>query len=741
MTDLSSASALSAAVRIVRGESDLDALMPALTDNRLARVIACAPDAHPVAGAIAALCGGLPSLLDAPPRADPALHAALARLIGTSAGREALHAWAAVAPAGWGRAHAEALIDAVHANMCAAITAAALIGPGDASAGLLHASWDVAFAIRHWGLANPAAPTAWTEALSPAERDRLIATMRREPFQVASCLPWLPPDEAKQTRLDARNLNDALDAFVAASPTARAQHAAILPRLVARARPMHLDDLTRLACVMETKTVWRRVQTLIRESPDDAWRVVAEAPWDDLPQDVRAAILRRAAGSPICAAVAAARGRWDASMTDITWDTAVAFFAALDPAVWDALDVATQRRWRHALPGGESHLAVRSLGLRAAILARATLDDALVRAARRHARDERALRWALLPVALGSVGFVAPAAAHALIAALPLPPDPGAFFCIAGKRDDPDVRAPARSALRAPDDLALAIVMQRTTDDDTTMNARCTALRHALRGRARTDMEPIMPLLTDDARAVLMPDPDALVARLAHPDRRDALRQALDRLARFPPEVAVPTCVALTQVTPRDAPVAADALADALQAHGDLFLELADALTDDLRAAVLPLPEDAALADALRGLAQDDPVTARRLAHAFHTSSWRDALLALLHAPQTHAAAVWQAFDDDAQRAIGAVIGAAPSDAAPLAVHDSIAALALTALQSEHDDLRNAGHAALIARPDLVRAFWDRLSPDVQHILARRPTFADLPIVHARPVIQRGPRR
>ena len=735
---LDQSAAIAAAVRAVRGESDLDAVLPALADAGLARVIACAPGTHPLVHAIAALCGRLSDLLDPSIVADPALHAALVRLIGTPEGRTALWWWARVAPAGWGAAHAAALTDAVQRRRCDPGVAAALIGPGDESAALLSDPDDAAFAIRRWGQSDSADPTAWMGALSAGERRRLLATVQRAPSAVASCLPWLPPDEAKQTRLAARDLNDALDAFTAASPTARTQGAAILRRLVARARPMHLLALTRLACAMESKKVWRRVQTLVRTSPDDAWRVVAAAPWDVLPGDVRASILECADESDVCAAVAAARGERDPGAMDITAATAIAFFGALDPDVWDALDAAAQRRWLRHLVRGAAYLAVRALGPRLEFLARARLGDDMAGAIRQHAHDATTLRASLYLVALRSLP---PAEAHALIAALPSPRDSGVVFCIASGAGAPDVLTPARAALRAPDDLALAIVMQRTTDDDTTMNARCTALRHALRGRARTDMEPIMPLLTDDARAVLMPDPDALVARLAHPDRRDALRQALDRLARFPPEVAVPTCVALTQVTPRDAPVAADALADALQAHGDLFLELADALTDDLRAAVLPLPEDAALADALRGLAQDDPVTARRLAHAFHTSSWRDALLALLHAPQTHAAAVWQAFDDDAQRAIGAVIGAAPSDAAPLAVHDSIAALALTALQSEHDDLRNAGHAALIARPDLVRAFWDRLSPDVQHILARRPTFADLMQTPTRSAIRRDLRR
>ena len=118
--------AIAAAVRAIGGEADLDAVLPALDDRRLARVIACAPDADPVVRAVAALCGRLSDLLDPSIIADPALHAAMARLIGTRAGHEALRAWAEVAPAGWGRAHAAALIDAVRRWRCNSAAAAVL---------------------------------------------------------------------------------------------------------------------------------------------------------------------------------------------------------------------------------------------------------------------------------------------------------------------------------------------------------------------------------------------------------------------------------------------------------------------------------------------------------------------------------------------------------------------------------------------------------------------------------------
>jgi len=715
--------ALDAAVRAVRGESDLDAVWSALVDERLARVIACAPDADPVVRAVAALCGRLSDLLDPSIVADPALHAALVRLIGTPEGRTALWWWARVAPAGWGAAHAAALTDAVQRRRCDPGVAAALIGPGDESAALLSDPDDAAFAICRWGQSDPGAPTAWAGALSAGERRRLLDAALRVCSAVASCLPWLPPDIANRMRLDDVVIPAALDAFSAASPTARTQHAAFLRRLVACTHAMHLAALTRLACVMDADDVWRRVQALV-ESPDDAWRVVTAAPWDDLPENVRAA------ASAVHPAIAVARG--EPHRTAATGVSAAAFFAALDPAVWDALDPAVQQRWRHALPCGDAHLAVRSLGLRADILARAAIHNRLVRAALRHGLDDAGLRWALLPVALDAV---APPAVHALTAALPLPPDPGVFFFVASGHDDPSVIARARSALRTPGDLACAVALQRNGDVRSAIRDRCAALRCAMRGRLDDDLGPILALLTDDARAALLPDTAALARRLAHPDRQDALRHALDRLAALPPEVAIPTTVALHRRATwwEDASGTADALADALCGHGDLLAAMVDTLADErLCGALLPLPTNAALADALRAMAQDDPVTARRLAHALWSKNRRTALVALLEATPHHAVAVWGALDAAARRRIGAVLAAVSPGADSRAVSDPLAALALAAVHAHDADLRTAGVTALAARPDVLRACWTALPPQAQQMLGRLPAVADLPPAPAR---------
>ena len=718
-----SSAAMDAAVRAIGGESDLDAVRPALGDNLLAHVIAFAPDAHPLMRMLAALSSRLPALLDRPTIADPALHAAMTRLIGTREGRAALRSWAEMSPAGWGASRAAALIDAVQQGMGHPGVAAALIGACDASAALLSDPDEAAFALRRWGQANAAAPTAWMGALAPAERDRLIATVRRDSFSAASCLPWLPPDIACQMQIADDVLGDALTAFAAASPTARAQHAAVLRRLVDRAQPKHLAALTRLACAMREEDVWRRVQMLVQESPDDARRVVAAAPWDALPTHVHAAILERADTSDVCAAITAARGKH--ARASISWKSAAAFFAALFPAVWDALDAAAQRRWRRALQGRHGHLAVRALGLHPEILAWTEISPALVRAVQRHARDAATLRAALLPVALRAVDLDR---AYALLSAMPtMPSDPGVFFCIADGGDDVGIIASVRDTLRSPADLALAIVLRRSGDVGMAIRPCCDAIQHALRERTWDDLTAMTPILDADDRAALMPDDAALARRLAYPEHRAALHQALARLAALPPAVSVSTHVALKRWKPWNAIDAAAAVADALHAHGDVFLALADAITNaDLRQALLPLPEDAAQANALRELARDDPPTAQRLAHALRGRLWRDALARLLHAPPHHAVAVWQALSDDMRQEIVAVVSAETSDADPPAIRDPIAALALAALQSEHDDLRNAGHAALTARSARIRTIWMQTMPEMQQMLGALPAFADL---------------
>jgi len=464
--------------------------------------------------------------------------------------------------------------------------------------------------------------------------------------------------------------------------------------------------------------------SLLTKNPDDAARRGVDAPWGDLPADIRAAILECADRSPVCAAVAAARGRRDATMLDITQESAVAFFTALDPRVWDALDGEVRRRWLHALPDRHVFLAIRSLGLRPELLVRAQLDNDLVHAARRHAPDDAALRAALLPVALRTVYL---AAARVLIAAWPLPDDPGAFFCIASGQRDPSVIDRARAALRTPDDLACAVALQRQKDIVVWTPSFGALLQHALHGRSYDDLAPILALLTDDARADLMPDREEVGARLAHPDHRERMRAVIDRLAALPPTVAFPTQVALHRWVTRRAPpsAAADVVAAALHAHGDILLAIADGLADAaLRDALLPLPRRKKTATALRTLVRDDPIGGRALACALRRKDRRRTLLALLTAPPQHAAAVWQALEDSERHCVASSLPNGGLTDAALARSDPLAALALQALQSSDPDLRDAGGAALASRKDMIRSRWCDLTPNARHVLGSHPSLA-----------------
>jgi uncharacterized membrane protein YeaQ/YmgE (transglycosylase-associated protein family) len=110
--------ALAATLRALHGEPDVHVVAPALSDQQVARILALAPGVDPVIGALGALAGKVPDLLTPGAIESPALHAAIAALIGTDAGDRVLPSWAWVAPAGWGASHTAALIDAVQRNRC-----------------------------------------------------------------------------------------------------------------------------------------------------------------------------------------------------------------------------------------------------------------------------------------------------------------------------------------------------------------------------------------------------------------------------------------------------------------------------------------------------------------------------------------------------------------------------------------------------------------------------------------------
>jgi len=730
MTILSSAA--EAAVRVMRGESDLETIRVAIKDWRLARALALSNSASPTARTIAALQAGLPALLDESDLADPAVHAFVRSVIDMNGYDDALSLWLKVAPAGWSAGHVTAIMDAMQRGACFPDIAAALIGPSDDAVNAIMKSVNIETVIRQWGRADPNTPTAWMARVSPNAWRRLHGMLLRDRHLFSSCIPWLPPEAIPSTAHIF--IPDALDAFADASPVARARHASLLSRMLQTALPEHLGALTRLALVARRKDVWRRVQDLANESPDMAVTVVVAAPWSDLPDHVRKDMLNAAKRSDICAAIAAARGR--SAHAPVTNVSATAFFAALNPVVWDALPPDAQRQWLDALPVDETHLAIRSLGLRTEFLARARLNNDLVIAARRHAPDAAALCTALFPVSLFDVDVIT---APLLIAAMPeTPPDPGAFFCIAAQQSPPDIIARARAALRTPSDLAVAVTVQRFTSRPHWVYDRCAALHHALRGRTWSDVSSPLAFLGDHARALAAPDLDHLARRMAAPDRRVAMRRALDAIAALPPTVAIPALSALGWRTEHaDLQDIAAAFAHALHAHGDHALAVIDALASNaLRRALLPLPDDPHAAHAVRVLARDDFDVGRRLARALERRAWNAARSALLHASADHAHAILRSLPDEIRSALLSNAGtyarsladAARSDALHTAFQriasvDPLAALALADIAAHLPDVSERGIATLARTPQIARMLLPLLRSDIQDILRSHPVI------------------
>jgi len=59
----------------------------------------------------------------------------------------------------------------------------------------------------------------------------------------------------------------------------------------------------------------------------------------------------------------------------------------------------------------------------------------------------------------------------------------------------------------------------------------------------------LLTVLPADARTGLRPHPNILTVRLAHPDRQDTFRQALNALDALPASVTLPTLHALDDLT------------------------------------------------------------------------------------------------------------------------------------------------------------------------------------------------
>ena len=738
--------ALIATLRALHGETDPHIVAPALDERQFARVLALAPGVDSVISALGALAGERPDFLAPDIRTSPALSAAVASLIGTNAGACVLPTWARVASTGWGVAHADALIDAVHDNRCPRWAAAALIGPTGNAAALLHKPWEMADAIRCWGLMTPDDPMAWMDALAPAERDRLLGDLRANHDSAAICLPWLPEANAVDVvdRITGLFLRFALTAYISASPIARTTHAAILSALMQRAEPGDLAELAHLAVASGMDAAWGEIIRILRVNPWNAVHVVAATPWDTLRADVQKIILSSANRDDVCAAIAYARG--DRTVPPaITQKTARAFFAAVTPDVWTALPAETQQEWRDALDMAHTHLAVRSLGPDPAFLAGSYCSNELVAAVRRHLRNDAAIPQTLLPVVVRDLPI---ADLPAVVAALPPPSDPCAFVQIAG--GSPTMPPALRAWITAhptPQDMAAASTVlhaaERLAFDS--VADRCAALAAALDGRTTGETDALIAALPDESRQALNLDLDSMTLMLARPNHHDAFRRALASLTALPPSVAIPVRHALSVLATNDDPTmrrsAREGLATAARDHSPLVLDILESCTSDVRAAMFPGAVE------VRSLAASDPLVVHYLAYALQDGDADVALDALAAAPAEEMTRIWRLMPEALQSAVPgdrdalASAAAAPGGADALAqtlracpADDTLPLLALRMLIEDDERRRARGAAILAQRPDLAAALLPLLRKDLHALLARDPRIvvagADLPPPH-----------
>jgi len=739
-------SEVTAALRALHGEPNPRIVAPAIERQAYARILALAPGVDPVIGALGALAGEVLGVLPPAMRDSPALSDAVASLIATDAGDLILLWWTDVAPAGWGANHAAALINAVHAQRVPRWVAAALIGHCDASAALLDDPWDISRAIQYWGPTTPDDPTAWMNALTPTERDRLLDELRHFPYAAAECLPWLPhPFATDIVKVISHmwGIRHALDAYTEASPATRAHHADVLTALIRLARWDNVADLTRLAVASSMDEAWTAIVWLLSTDPRSAIHVVTATPWNNVHADVQQFILSAAARSTICAAIAFARGAYG-NAPPITQETARAFFASVTPEVWEALPVKERCAWLSRLDQADAHLAVRSLGLDPTFLAGAALNDDLIAAVRRHIRDNGDLRHTLLLTAVRDLPL---AAVPAVVAALPPPPSPVAFVHIAGgAREMPPALRDWIAAHPMPQAQSAVIIILRTAARHGSSVERCATLSCVLAGWSWEETNALLAALSDDMRMALLPDADALTNALAHPDRRDAFRQALSALAALSPSAALPSFHALGALaeagTGAEQRHAGEGFARTLHFHGRIFAAIVEMLRDDVRRSVLPSSHDPHVETTLRNLAADAPLVAHHLAYALHDNDPRAVCTALATMPPQEALRVWNLLPETLQHAVLGDRDALLADVATPERADDLAQalraennplplLALRMLIDADAERREQGMTILAQQPDRAAALLLLLRDDLRMILGSDPVIvfasADLP--------------
>ena len=252
---------------------------------------------------------------------------------------------------------------------------------------------------------------------------------------------------------------------------------------------------------------------------------------------------------------------------------------------------------------------------------------------------------------------------------------------------------------------------------------------------------------------------DALSDALAHPDRRDAFRQALDALDALPPSVAIPALHALGALaqtkTPSDQRHAGEILATVLRNHGRIFTDIAGALRHDKRAALLPHWDDPHVESALDDLAAADPLVAHYLSHALHANDSIAAYNALTAASLEETRRIWQSLPNALQQSVLGDRDALLTDAAAPGRVDDLAQalhersgddglLLLLALRMLIDDdkaQRARGAALLVQWINLAISLLPLLRDDLRVWLETDPRIAvacaDLPPPHPSKPVRR----
>jgi len=735
---------LSRTIAAVNGADKLDDLHPVLQKPYLSIIIAASHHAAPAIRTVAALAADCPALLDDDDIDNPHVHAAMQRLIAIDAGADVLHPWMRIVSSGWGTRIADLLIGAVERGSCAPGVAAALIGPGDASASLLHTPGDVACAIQAWGRSRPHTPTWWiTHHRSESACIGLVSLLRHDPEAFASTLPWLPPEIVGDCEVPAGAIANALTSFAQASTVARSLQRSTIRQLIARASPSDIPSLTRFAQAADAlaPAAWARIGELLPQDLDHARGVVGEAPWDSIPQSVRTIMLAGAEQSNVCAAIALARGAIPSTHPiAIRASTAAAFFAALDPRRWNEMEESDRRAWLHALEGSDVHHAVRSLGANPNIVAYAvSVTNHLIAAIRSHTPDAAACRTLIFPLALRQLSITE---AHTLIAGMThMPTDPGLWMVLVGR---PAAPTPMSDACPPTSPLDLADITTAYRSIHLSLPDRCQALSTVLRGRTWDDVRRIASMLDDRARAYLFPDPKDILLNTVLKRNRDhaMMSRALSEMMSLPPEIGVPALHTLAQMTRTSdgdrRSEAAMTLMETLRAHGAILVTVVDVVRGAVRRRLLPLPSHQRLANALRRLACINPLVAHRLAHALKEQRLGEAAACLRDAPPDAATEVALAAPDSVRSSIcTAMMQFLP----PLAAEgraESLTALwrylvqshpgcafSIIALGSDNPDNRRRSIEILVAVPDVVRLILPMMRDDIQKEMLRHP-FASL---------------